>query len=171
MRTLSILLLLAASPLAGQQAQTPNTLTRAPSEPQPVASLADLAWLAGHWRGPGLGGVSEEVWTAPDGGSMMGMYRLIQDGAVVLYELMIVRPAGESLTLTLKHFNPDLTGWEQREEVREFPLVRLTPSEASFDGLTIRRTGPDSLEVFLAIRGQDGVMREEAFRYSRVDAG
>jgi hypothetical protein len=164
----SALTLLAVSSLSAQGGPTANTLALEPGTASPPAALGDLAWLAGHWRGEGLGGVSEEMWSAPEAGSMMGMYRLMQDGAVVFYELMTIQADGASLVLTIKHFNADLTGWEERDEMESFPLVRLTPTAAYFDELTIRQVGPDAMEAFVVVNGRDGSRREEGFRYTRV---
>ena len=161
------LLLAAASP-APAQTLTPNTLRLDPGAARPTATLSDLAWLAGHWQGPGLGGISEEVWTAPMGGSMMGSFRLVRGDSVIFYEILSLVEAEGSLEMRLKHFNADLTGWEEKAEVRSFPLVRLTPTEAFFEGLTIRRLDEDHLQIQLAIGMGDGSFREEEFRYARV---
>lgn len=163
---LALSLLLPAE-LPAQQAYTANTLTRDPSVPPPAATVGDLAWLAGRWQGTGLGGTAEEIWSAPAGGSMMGVFRLIQDDAVVFYEIMTIRAEGESLAMVLKHFDADLTGWEEREEVVSFPLLRIGPSEAHFEGLTLRTPSPDRMEVFVVVHGRDGSLREEAFHYTR----
>ena len=39
-----------------------------------------VAWLAGYWKGTGLGGVTEEMWTPPVGDRMHGIFTLRQDG-------------------------------------------------------------------------------------------
>ena len=39
-------------------------------------TVGDLAWMAGSWRSEdGGGAVSEEIWSAPGGGIMLGMHR------------------------------------------------------------------------------------------------
>lgn len=159
------------SPLMAQQTLTPSTLSFDSTVAQPVATLADMAWLAGHWRGPALGGLSEEIWSDPEAGSMMGMYRLMQDDAVVFYEILSIQPIGRSLVMKLKHFNADLTGWEEKDEVQSFRLLKLTATEAWFEGMTFRHPDPDQLEVLLAIEMEDGSIREEEFRYERVRQG
>lgn len=163
-----LLLLLAGTPAMAQPRPTPNTLGFAPGQERPRATLPDVAWLAGHWQGPALGGLSEEVWTAPLGGSMMGSYKLVRGDSVIFYEILSIVEEDSSLVMRLKHFNADLTGWEEKAEVRSFPLVRLTSTEAFFDGMTIRRLGPDDLQIQLAIHMQDGSVREEEFRYKRM---
>lgn len=75
---LALFLLTLACPVAAQERQTANTLKAPADFAGPAATLADMKWLVGHWKGTGLGGVSEEIWTEPAGGVMMGMYRLVQ---------------------------------------------------------------------------------------------
>ena len=46
----------------------------------PKATLADIAWLSGHWRGEAFGGITEEIWSPPLGDSMMGSFKLVSEG-------------------------------------------------------------------------------------------
>jgi hypothetical protein len=93
----------------------------------------------------------------------MGMFRSLKGGAVVFYEFLTLVEDGGSLVLKLKHFNPDLTGWEEKGESITFHLVKITPTEAFFDGLTFRRIGDRAQQIFLAIRNRkDGSIREES---------
>jgi hypothetical protein len=161
--------LAAAQDAAALSNRTPNTLTAPDTYPGPRATIADLAWFEGRWVGTGLGGTTEETWSAPAGGAMMGMFRLSKGDAVVFYEFLTLVEHEGSLLLKLKHFNPDLTGWEEKADSVKFRLLKLTPSEASFGGLTFRRTGADTMQIFLALRNRtDGTVREEAFEARRV---
>ncbi|MBM3818698.1 MAG: hypothetical protein FJW14_06735 [Acidimicrobiia bacterium] len=114
-----------------------------------------------------LGGVSEEVWAEPAAGAMMGTYRLVVNGKLVFYEFLTLVEENGSLALKLKHFNADLTAWEEKDRFVTFRLAKLTPTEAWFGGLTFRRVTNDRLEIFLALRGADGNVREEVFRMER----
>lgn len=145
-----------------------HTLSYVEGAPRPKAAIRAMAWLAGHWQGPALGGISEEFWSDPAGGAMMGMYRSVKDGKVVFYELLTIVEDAGSLVLKLKHFHPDLKGWEERDEVREFPLVKLSDREIFFEGMTFRRGGKNSMTIFVRFENQDGSMREEAFVYRRL---
>ena len=80
-----------------------------------------MKWLIGHWKGTGLGGVSEEIWAEPAGGVMMGMYRLILNGKPSFYEFIHLAEENGSLVMKLKHFNPDLTGVGGEGSVRDVP--------------------------------------------------
>ncbi|TAH38253.1 MAG: hypothetical protein EYC70_06420 [Planctomycetota bacterium] len=54
---------------------------------EPAGSeLAALTWLSGSWAGEAGGILTEEHWTAPMGGSMLGMARSSQGGRQVFFE-------------------------------------------------------------------------------------
>jgi len=150
-----------------QERQTEHTVKLAPGQKSPPATIADMAWLAGQWTGPAFGGLSEEIWSAPRDGVMMGMYRLVRDGQPVFYELLTIVEHEGSLLIRLKHFNPDLTGWEEKDRTVDFPLVAKAPGLIQFAGMTFE-PGGDRLTVHLAIGEKDGSIREQAFRYTRV---
>lgn len=161
--------LAAASIALAQSPLTANTLRLDGPAEMPSASIDQFAWLAGHWQGDFMGGVADEVWAAPSGGAMLGMFRLVQDGEVSFYEIMTLVEEGGSVILKLKHFNADLTGWEEKEDFVSFPLVRLEPDAAYFDGLTFRRQSAEALEGYLAME-QGGNVSETAFTYRLVAA-
>lgn len=163
--------LLGAGGAAGQTQNSANTLKLDKRESLAAAKIGDLAWMAGHWVGTGLGGVSEEVWSPPLGNNMMGMFRVVRDGKVSFYELCAFVEEGGSLAMKVKHFNPDLTGREEKGEVRSFPLVKLDGQAAYFDGLTYRKLADGRLEAFVVIKKKaTGEMAEERFEYTRFDA-
>ena len=171
MRRAALLLpvLLAATSAAAQERNTERTYKLAAGAPSPPATIADMAFLAGHWTGPALGGTSEEIWSPPAHGTMMGMYRLLRDGKPVFYELLTLVEEGGSLTLRLKHFHPNLVGWEEKDESVSFPLVKKEPGAVHFDGMSFHPRG-DELVVYLAIRQKDGSVREETFKYRRASS-
>jgi hypothetical protein len=151
------------------QNRTPNTLTAAAEVPSPRATLKDMSWFVGRWTGTGLGGLCEETWSEPASGAMMGMFRFLKDGKVVFYEFLTLVEHEGSLLLKLKHFNPDLTGWEEKADFMKFRLLKMEPDAAYFEGLTFKRVGGDKLEIFLAIRNRaDGSVREERFEMRQV---
>ncbi len=165
---LAVVVLTSLIQISAEAGQTSNTKRLSAGATGLLASASELDWLAGHWRGEGLGGICEEVWLPAAGGSLIGTFRLVKDDKVVFYEfLAIVEDAGR-LVLRLKHFNPDVTGWEEKDDTVDFRLVELGENEAYFSGLTYRRVDSDRLEIFLAMRQKDGTLREEAFHFRRV---
>ena len=161
---------LLAVPALAQQRLTEHTLRLAPGQASPPATIADAAFLVGHWSGEGLGGRFEEVWTAPQKGAMVGMYRgLKADGAPSFYELLTIRETAGSIEVRLKHFNPDMTGWEEKAQFVSMPFVGKRDGVVHFDGMAFQVTGPDAITCYLAIENKkDGSVREATFTYARV---
>ena len=164
-----LLLVIASSWIVyGQENETPNTL-KLTGTSRPKATIEDIAWLAGHWKGTALGGVTEEIWSPPMANSMMGSYRLIKnDTLVIFYEIVTITEDKGSLALRLKHFNKDLTGWEEKNEVREFKLVKKEKNKLWFEGMTFEVIDENNFRVFLAIQKKNGGVIEEIFPYKKV---
>lgn len=161
--------LLATAVPAGAQGAgaTPNTIRLQAGTPRPAAQVADFAWLTGRWIGEGLGGDVEESWSDAAGRAMVGYFRLVKDGKPVFYEIMTLLEVEGSVEMRLKHVNPDMTGWEEKNDFVTFRLAKLEPAAAYFSGLTFRRIGDDRLEIFLALRS-GGELREEKFTMRRA---
>ncbi|MGD9814403.1 MAG: DUF6265 family protein [Hyphomonadaceae bacterium] len=136
--------------------------------PPPMATITDAEWLAGRWLGEGLGGEMEEVWSPPVGGQMVGHFRLVRDGAPVFYEIMLLDIAEGGLRMRVKHFNPDFTGWEEKDEWVTFAPVAVSAEALEFSGLRIVRRGEDAMVMYLRLRHSDGV-REEELTFRRAE--
>ena len=171
MRTavLTFAVALLATTASAQQTLTTNTLRLGPGEKSPPATIADMAFLVGHWTGTGLGGHFEEVWTAPKKGVMLGMYRGLKDDAPVFYELLTLSEVNGSLEFRLKHFNPDMKGWEEQDQTVAMPFVARRDGVLHFDGMAFKPTGADAITVYLAIENKkDGTTREATFTFTRL---
>ncbi len=99
----------------------------------PLGSVVDLAWIAGDWVGRLGEAVIEESWAPPAGGTMMGMFRLVDGGAVRFYEFMTIEPSEEGPQLRIKHYDPGLVGWEEKTESVKFRLIELGDRRAVFE--------------------------------------
>lgn len=159
---LLIFALLLASPALAQ-----NVRTAAPGAAPPKAAIEDIAWIAGHWEGEGLGGQSIETISPPVGGQMSGHFQQLDKGKLQFYELYQFVPVGGSLLMRIKHFGPDLKGWEEKDVSEEFPLVAIEKDAVYFDGLTMRRVGADGMETTVRIGEKDGSTRDAVFRFKR----
>ena len=156
-------LLLGPRVLIAQTQQTPNTLKLEESAPRPKATIEDVGLLVGHWEGEFLGSMAEEIWLPAAGNSMLGMFRLYGDDGLLFYEIMILVEEEESVSLKLKHFHPDLKGWEEKDETVTFRLVRANKNDLWFEGLTFRSQPDGSLKCFIALRQDDGSVEEQSF--------
>ena len=166
-------LISAATPAAAQEAPVyKDTRVLAPGQKSPPATLDQLAWLAGTWRGDGLGAPAAEIYSSPQAGQIAG-YFLQEDGkgGVRFYELVQIVQRGASLAYRVRHFNADLTGWEDAKGgvAVDFPLVAIEGDSIYFDGLTIRRDGAGGLRTWVRIDSRDGKpAREASFSYRRT---
>ena len=169
-KTILLIVVLSLSTLGGfaQEVQTKNTLKLAPGQKGGAAKITDMAWLAGTWRGSGLGGESEEIWSEPREGIMMGMYRMIKDTKPIFYEFLTLSEVDGTLMIRLKHFHANFVGWEEKDKTVDFPFVKKEGNRLYFDGMTFEVAGKKDVTVYLAIKGRDGSVREEIFRYERT---
>ena len=161
-----LLSLYALSALAQSQ-NTEHTLSLDDPSKRPSATLDDVSWMVGSWVGEGLGGQVEEVWAAPSAGSMLGLFKAYKDGKPSFYEFFALVEEEGSLILKLKHFHPNLDGWEAKDDYVSFPLVAVEEGVAYFGGLTYRLVAPDEMHAHVAVsRGDE--MGEFSFVYHRV---
>ena len=114
-------------------------------------SIEDMSWIAGRWTGEAMGGQFEETWNPPMGDEMMGMFKLVNDGKVVFYELMTIVPKNESYVLRLKHFGDGLVGWEEKDKSVEFPLESVTSKEIKFKGLKFNRLSKFAKDMIIEV--------------------
>ena len=78
----AVVLALAALPAGGVEP--------AAAAPNPVVGLA---WLAGSWTGTQDGVASEETWTSPEGGGLVGMHKDVAGGRMISFEFFRIGPA------------------------------------------------------------------------------
>lgn len=160
MKRLALLFVIAANSMFAQ-----DVLKLGVGETSPNATIKDVDWLAGFWVGTGLGGDCEELWLPPSGGSMQGVFRYAIAGQPIFTEYMNIVETNGSLSVKLKHYNADLSPWEEKDKWVEFRLVKLEGQTAWFNGLTYLRVGDDLL-IKLILKSQDKE-RVEEFKLSK----
>lgn len=133
----------------------------------PKATLSDITWIQGHWRGEAFGGTIEEWWSPPLGDSMMGTFKLVINGQVNFYELFHIQEQEGTLLLQIKHFNNDLTGWETKDETIDFPLVKVEKDEVFFDGFTFKRVAANKIIMYVLVSEGAEEKEEVEFVYTR----
>ena len=160
-----IMLLLSSQLFA--QTKFPNTLFYDDSIGSPDANLTAISWLAGHWRGEAFGGITEEIWTPPLGGSMMCAFKVVAKNKVSFYELETISEENNTLILKLKHFHANLKGGEEKDETVDFRLVKVTENKVYFDGFTIEKISDTEINEYVVT--EDGGQRSEVkFNYKKV---
>jgi hypothetical protein len=156
MKLLPALLVAACLPVSQVQAQ---------AQADPFASVA---WLAGCWAQQGREAGSVEQWTAPAGGLMLGMARIIKNGRVVEFEFMQMRADADGKL--------NYIAQPQGRPPTTFKLLSEGEAEAVFENpahdfpqrVSYRRTAPDRLvariegEMNGKARGIDFAMQRAA---------
>lgn len=145
-----------------------ETRSLAPGGVSPKATIADAAWVAGRWVGEGFGATVEEVMSPPMTNAMIGHFAMADKSGPKFYEIVQIREEKGSLVYRVKHFHPDLKGWEEKDKTIDFPLVAVEREALYFDGLTIKRTGPDEVTHWVRVRGKDGKVEEAKLVYRRA---
>ena len=145
---------------------TRNVMTLGDAQ-SPEATIDDVSWIQGYWTGAIFGDRFEEIWSPPINGTMMGSFKHLDGENVNFYELMTISEEEGSLMFRLKHFNADMTGWEEKNEVISWPLVKIDKQRAYFDGLTFEKLDDDQIKVYLAVSMKEGEVQEFTAVYQR----
>ncbi|TBV25567.1 hypothetical protein DMZ43_11525 [Meridianimaribacter sp. CL38] len=148
-------------------AETTQTEIPVNTETKLEPKLENCAWIAGNWKGEAFGGITEENWSKPSGGSMMATFKLINDNKVSFYEIEIIREIENSLILQLKHFDSQLRGWETKDETVDFPLKEITPNKVIFEGMTFEKISDNEMNVYVDIHQKDGSIEVVKFNYKK----
>lgn len=148
-----------------------ETRTAPADQPSPPATLEQMDWIVGQWRGDGIGGnPAMESWLPAMGGTMVGSFvQADADGEVQFTEHLYLMEEEGTVVLRLKHFNADLTGWEERDDMLTFRLLEMADCAAYFRGLTLRCDGDDGLLAAVRMSTSDGSISELVFRLRRRD--
>lgn len=162
---MKFLLLFLLSSMCLLQAQ--NTVSFEEGMTSPAATISSIDWLAGHWKGEAFGGIAEEIWSPPADGSMMFSFRLLDKGVVSFYEFGHLIEIDGTLLLQLKHFDPNLSGWEEKDENIDFRLVKIEENKFYFDDLTIERISDKEINMYVEVGEEDGTSNEVTFNYHR----
>lgn len=168
----------AAALLLGSAVSAQETRTADKDAPSPPATLAQMDWLVGQWVGVGIQGApAMESWLPPSGGTMVGTFVQEtgsdpEDSAIMFSEILYLMEEDGTLVLRLKHFNADLTGWEEKDDMLTFRLVAIEPCAAYFRSLTLRcdtrDDGKDGLVAAVRMKSEPEI-QELVFRFARMD--
>ncbi len=146
---------------------TQNTLQFTKDTISPNATLEDVSWIQGHWKGEAFGGITEEIWSPPLGDSMMFVFKLVVDNKVVFYEAGGIRQVDKTLFLQFKHFHGNFKGWEEKDETVDFKLVKIEKNKIYFEGFTFEKISDTEINLYVVIDHKDGKSEEVKFNYKK----
>ena len=169
---------LASHAVSAQEAPPPvaqETKLGAKGFESPPATIEQMSWLVGQWIGTGIQDApAMESWLPPVGETtaetMVGTFvQQKPDGTIMFTEHMYLMEEEGSLVLKLKHFNADLTAWEEKDDMVTFRLVAIEDCAAYFNALTLRCDDREdgTRGLLAAVRMQSG--DELVFRFDAKD--
>jgi uncharacterized protein DUF6265 len=130
-------------------------------------TIADVSWMAGDWQ-TAAGGrrQSEEHWTKPAGGSMLGMSRTIAGDKTVEFEYLRIEQRADGVYY-VAHPGARCPG-------TDFKLTRASATEAVFENpqhdfpkrIIYRKNADDSLTA--SIDGGEG-SKSVSFAFKRMN--
>lgn len=161
----ALALLAAAAPLAAQETRVGEA-----DFVSPPATIGEAAFLIGQWSGSGIGGAeAHESWLAPSGSTMVGSFvQETAEGGIMFTEHMYLMEQGGSLVVKLKHFNADLTGWEDKDGMVTFRLLAAEPCALYFSALTYRCDDDGGLVIAVRMKSEKPEPQELLFRFKRL---
>lgn len=151
-----------------QQNISENTYRWSAKQTQQNVPVNRFKLLEGHWTGEGLGGQCDEYWSPMKDSLMIGLFRFIENEKTVFTEFMYLMHDSSGWLLRVKHFNPDFTGWEEKNKSVNFRLVRTDENRLLFNGLTFEAPDENTLRIYLAMKNNEGNYREERFVLKKV---
>lgn len=127
---------------------------------------ADFAWLAGSWCGQLDGTFSEEIWTAPRGGLLLGLHRDTSPGRATSFEFFRIELADGRATYVAQPRGRAPTAFAlSASDVRSATFVNEThdfPKRVSYERLADGR-----LRARVDDGGEGG--RREEWTWSRCE--
>lgn len=100
---------------------------------QPIsAKIQDLEFFAGHWQGTRGETWVEEWWSLAKDNVMMGSFRMHSKGKLTFTESMRLTEDAGTITMGIKHFSTDFSGWEEKNELTSFALTEIKVGRAVF---------------------------------------
>lgn len=165
---ISIALMISALAAAAWSAEprTEHTYQLAPDETRPAATLDDASWLVGSWSGTAFGGNFEAVWNPPSAGTMIGLFKLFGDDGVSFYEILLLSVEEGTLSLKVKHFDPDFSAWEDKQDYHNFRLVKKEKDALHFGGISFYKRGDDAIDGYIVMRSGENI-QEHHLKYER----
>ena len=135
---------------------------------QAAPAIKDVAWIAGCWETTRNGRHVVENWTAPEGGTMMGVSRTVDNGRTKEWEFLIIREGAKGLEYVAKPSGqPEATFTSTSVSATE--VVFEDPTHDFPKKIHYRRDGNT---LVAAIEGpMNGQTRRIEFPYTRAACG
>ncbi len=126
-----------------EAAKAPAGDGASPSRVLRGVGIESAAFLTGDWSAErptrdGGANLTQEIWSAPSGNNMMGMFRWLgADGSARVFELLTITEEHDTLVLRLRHQDAAGHAWEEQDSPATLHLARLASGDPESDRPTI----------------------------------
>lgn len=127
--------------------------------------LSRVAWIQGCWEASSPKRVVQESWTAPLGGSMIGVSRTVRGDSLVEYELVVLRERSGVITYEAHPSGQPVATFTARA-VTDSSIVFSNPAHDYPQEIGYRLVGADSLIAWIDGTSK-GKARRVEFPYAR----
>jgi Domain of unknown function (DUF6265) len=118
----------------------------------PPATIKDVQWLVGDWRGAMDDSMQQSVIFIPSKGHMPGFARSWkEDGTIGFYEVNDIVEVNGSLEYHVKHLSSELSAREGTDGYVRHRLIALSKNAIYLDGITVTKSGPDHFTVYVLL--------------------
>lgn len=174
-RAIALALTLAIAALCALSAWRAGAATEQPGvAAERSYSLRDIAFITGSWSGELFRGVGEEHWTAPGGGTMLGVFRLIHGERTTITEYLLIQQTNDGVIYRFKHFSPDYHAREPQPltfrlaEVKGQRAVFISDDESQKPYKLVYAREGDSLNIDV-LEMKDGEEKGFTAEFTRMD--
>ena|SRR5687767_54477 len=121
----------------------PQPLAAGSPPPKAPATIAQVAWIGGVWSAPVSTSITEERWTPPVGGSMLGVARFMRNDTLRSFEFLCIVERGGTLVY-------------QAMPNGRSPATDFTATAVAADSITFENPAHDFPKVIRYSRKADG---------------
>lgn len=129
--------------------------------------------ITGNWRGKIGDDTVDEYWSITEANTLMGMFRWLKEEKVNFYEFIVIDKIDGTIRMKIKHFNSDLTGWEEKTDYVHYILREMSDSKIIFGSedpkekgrLIYERQGDTKLIAILEMSQSDRTLK---FEFNRM---
>lgn len=144
-----------------------NSINAQSKESTANPTWKSISWMTGDWIGDGFGGVSYETWSAPIADIMTGTYRHVGDGKNTFFEFILIsKKADGTFEMKLRHFNDDMTAWEDEKGHLIWPLNDHSNNSVTFVPCTYKLIAPGKMKITLLME-ENGQQHTEVINFEK----
>ena len=123
----------------------------------------------GIWHGDVQGPKEGETFLLEGAhGQMGGFARGYDKNGLMFNEIITIMESEGSIEFRLKHFSPELHGWEPQNKPIRRPLIKITEDALYFDTVTYVKQDKDNYILYIRIPNKEGVMQVVAIPHKRI---